>query len=955
MNSAYDALEGSGSSNNSSVDPVHDSDESRHQSTGNGGKVDNAMEWLSGELQQDIAPRKLLRQFSLNILPYSGTGSSGELGTNGSSSGSSGGSSGGSRRPSVVGDSPHPFGRHNLQWRSRGLTDSFVEQDGESESPAASAILPLGFHPLALVGGSLDANDALAPRSHDTFEAKFGDGFLGLEFVINDARRQVMVKSVQAGSWSKNILHIPLGAAITRGLIVDSLNGRDVATLEPEDVLDMLQYTQRPLTVRFRRCEASLVACKLCECKIDAWSLDEHTNYCVMSRRFELEADQINNALTRLATSIQANLASDTMRTLFLPEVLHFYNALRVIAVQASACDGSQVESFALCSRLIKILDRVRQQEPTDTSNFAVERGIKYCQHVRNLIHAKMSKMRQTHKVFLQQAPNDGRAPFQRTKSLEEMENAVTAPLSSVRRPSACRVTIRDFRIVKPISKGAFGKVYLAMKKTTGDQYAIKVLAKEHMLHKKQIQHIETERDILVSVESPFVVKLFWTFQTNRNLFLVMEYLPGGDFMSLLECIVQLEEQVARVYIAEVALALNHLHLKGNVHRDLKPDNILISSSGHIKLTDFGLSEEGMSMSDSDSEQPGGDSTFADEPDPSSAVPQEPMVVDRSEGSPDGSPFDEDFTDVLNTSRSKPRTKKKRAYSHTNGRCGTPDYLSPEIILAEPHGPPVDYWALGVILYEMLVGFPPFNDETVDAIFNNILERQILWPDGDKCLSPEAIDLINQLLEPDQSKRLGWDGLCSHPFFHGIDWDTLLDSTPPFVPTLEGPNDTSYFNNRNLTDIFIDDEEFDFDAQSVDSNMMEDLASEDAGSTAIDDEKLMNSLGAMASDGGDPGSVSTMDARSMASSTKTELDPSFAMAHDGSMASQVPQPGEKNLKFPSGMYSGPREDSEITEAFRSFSFTNMNALAAASRNAAELIADTRLGEVENSSALSILI
>lgn len=184
---------------------------------------------------------------------------------------------------------------------------------------------------------------------------------------------------------------------------------------------------------------------------------------------------------------------------------------------QASSCDATSVASFALCSRLLKIVDRIRQQEH-ETSSFAVERGLKYCISLRTLIHTKMSKMRATQKMILQQAPSDMRAPFHRTKSLEEKENVVPlgAPHSSAQRLSACRVSIRDFQIVKPISKGAYGKVYLARKKTTGDQYAIKVLAKEHLLRKKQkLESIETERDILVNIESPYVVKLFWTFQSR--------------------------------------------------------------------------------------------------------------------------------------------------------------------------------------------------------------------------------------------------------------------------------------------------------------------------------------------------------------------------------------------------------------------------------------------------------
>jgi hypothetical protein len=463
----------------------------------------DAMELLTEELQHEIAPRKLLRQFSLNIPPYSASGTSG--------AGSSGGGGRDSaRRHSRGAASPHGFAdvtgrldRNLLRRRTRGSIDSLAELDISVDGDTMSPVPSLGGNAvnqaselLEAVGGTATPPQlpalGIATRN-DTFEAKFGDGFLGIEFAINDTRRQVMVKSVHEDAWSKTVLQIPLGAVITPGLIVDAINGRDVASLLPEQVIDLLQHSQRPLTVRFRRCETSMVLCKLCESRIDAWSLYEHTNYCVMSRRFELEADQINNALARLATSVQTNLAVDVMRAHFHPEALHFYNALRVIAIQASSCDISQVESFALCSRLIKILDRIRMQEPLASSNFAVERGLKYCHRIRNLVHAKMSKMRQTQKVLLQQVPNEGRAPFQRTKSLEELENgasraSVAPPLSGIRRPSACRVTIRDFQIVKPISKGAFGKVYLARKRTTGDQYAIKVLAKEHVVRKKQVR-----------------------------------------------------------------------------------------------------------------------------------------------------------------------------------------------------------------------------------------------------------------------------------------------------------------------------------------------------------------------------------------------------------------------------------------------------------------------------------
>lgn len=294
--------------------------------------------------------------------------------------------------------------------------------------------------------------------------------------------------------------------------------------------------------------------------------------------------------------------------------------------------------------------------------------------------------------------------------------------------------------------------------------------------------------------------------------------------------------------------------------------------------------------------------------------------------------------------------KKKSPYPQSYGRCGTPDYLSPEIILGQPHGSPVDYWGLGVILYEMLVGFPPFNDDTVDAIFSNILERQILWPDGDKCLSDDAMDLINRLLEPDPALRIGWEGIKAHPFMKEVEWDTLLDSIPPFVPTLEGPNDTSYFNNRKLVDIFIDDDEFDVDNKSGDSGS---ALSDDQSSGGKDEKESTKSTS---------GETTDADSRvvSWANDSDQSLESTVTFKSDLLEASGLPGIAalsvhpSNNYKFPSGMYNQV-EDTSNSEAFQSFSFTNMNALAAASKNEAEMIADTHLSQVENSSAPTILI
>lgn len=221
----------------------------------------------------------------------------------------------------------------------------------------------------------------------------------------------------------------------------------------------------------------------------------------------------------------------------------------------------------------------------------------------------------------------------------------------------------------------------------------------------------------------------------------------------------------------------------------------------------------------------------------------------------------------------------------------------------------------------MLVGFPPFNDDTVEAIFDNILERNILWPDGEKCISGEAMDLIDRLLDPNPETRLGWEGVLAHPFFTGVDWDTILEAVPPFVPTLEGPNDTSYFNNRNLTDIFIDDDEFEIDSRSFDSNASPPTQVSIASDVEYSEE-LISAVDRATSSNGDE------KADNQAASGQTE---------------------------PRTRPEDPANDEHYFEAFRSFSYTNMNALAAASRSEAELLADEDLIDTELSATSSILI
>lgn len=333
--------------------------------------------------------------------------------------------------------------------------------------------------------------------------------------------------------------------------------------------------------------------------------------------------------------------------------------------------------------------------------------------------------------------------------------------------PSKDRTSIEDFEIMKPISRGAFGRVFLAKKRATGDLFAIKVLKKADMIRKNAVESILAERDILISVRNPFVVRMFYSFTCRENLYLVMEYLNGGDLYSLLRNLGCLHEDMARVYIAELVLALEYLHSLNIVHRDLKPDNLLIGPDGHIKLTDFGLSKVGLINSTDDLSGPpvSASTLFADD---KPKISEEPAI--------------------------KREERQKQAV------VGTPDYLAPEILLGTGHGATADWWSVGVILFELLVGIPPFNAEHPQKIFDNIMNRDIPWPKVPEEMSSDAYDLIDKLLMENPVQRLGATGsreVKQHPFFKDISWDTLARQKAMFIPSVEAL-DTSYFMSRYI-------------------------------------------------------------------------------------------------------------------------------------------------------------
>ncbi|KAI4502144.1 hypothetical protein M0802_002826 [Mischocyttarus mexicanus] len=677
----------------------------------------------------------------------------------------------------------------------------------------------------------------------------------------------------------------------------------------------------------------------------------------------------------------------------------------------------------------------------------------------------------------IERSSNYGNCTPLQSLKLGHVDNSIFNTISKIVNPTAKVPDIQDFKIVKPISRGAFGKVFLGHKKSNPEQlFAIKVMKKNEMINKNMASQVIIERNALALIHSPYCVHLFYSLQTVSNVYLVMEYMVGGDLKSLLGVYGYMEESMAAFYTAEVSLALEYLHSHGIVHRDLKPDNMLLSREGHVKLTDFGLSKisslhrdleisdlvnctpslctrtpgqllsltshlsfgsgqqsfnDSISSNESanaiqmmsalrknyvktqsspNSEISSADATSCDYSRVSGITPfqsaedlrignenesntkaeimseessgsyhtceasssntinpinrnvetedestlegeqsqhlrihtspvstcvnsfargtkrkrgtadvscgltreiclmeldvdktpkrqnrntsysrESPKPIDidlasdkisnenedknvdnRSGGgssgggvafstpvssfsgnsentdqtektSQDGSSnifpvkstrfylppaMSKEFTPDSNdnplesetiispirtpapsssncTTYRTPKSVRRGLQGAGNGRSderilGTPDYLAPELLLRQGHGPAVDWWALGVCLFEFCTGVPPFNDETPQAVFANILARDVPWPEGEEALSSAAMETIGALLTLDQSVRPTAKEVRNMKLFENFPWNEPSKAVPPFIPQPDDNYDTCYFQARNI-------------------------------------------------------------------------------------------------------------------------------------------------------------
>jgi len=319
--------------------------------------------------------------------------------------------------------------------------------------------------------------------------------------------------------------------------------------------------------------------------------------------------------------------------------------------------------------------------------------------------------------------------------SIEQKRNIELASVNEAKRDQYIKPSLEDFTLLKVVGKGSFGKVLQVRNRHSNKVYAMKQLKKSHIIKRNQMEHTMTERSVMQKMRHNFIVRLHFAFQTDRKLFMLLDYCSGGELFFHLGKAGRFTENRARFYASEIVLALEYLHGKSIIYRDLKPENCLLDEKGHVKLTDFGLSKTNI-----------------------------------------------------------------KGNQTTHSFCGTPEYLAPEILRRNGHGKPADWWSLGALLFEMLMGMPPFYSRDRDRLFEKILHSELRFPNY---FSKKSQNILMALMERNPSKRLGSEKVGKvreHVFFYGVDWLRLgrLEIEPPFKPRIllddNGVKGTSNFD-----------------------------------------------------------------------------------------------------------------------------------------------------------------
>ncbi|OAX42592.1 kinase-like protein [Rhizopogon vinicolor AM-OR11-026] len=342
-------------------------------------------------------------------------------------------------------------------------------------------------------------------------------------------------------------------------------------------------------------------------------------------------------------------------------------------------------------------------------------------------------------------------------------------------RKRRAKLRVDQFHIIAQVGQGGYGEVFLARKQDTGEICALKKMKKRILFKMDEVRHVLVERDILTATKTPWLVRLLYAFQDTQHVYLAMEYVPGGDFRTLLNNSGVLKEEHARFYISEMFVAVNELHKLGYIHRDLKPENFLVDGSGHVKLTDFGLATGALNPKRIESMKMKLDKV------------KDVQVVYRS------------------TLERRSMYKSIRAEDprYADSIVGSPDYMAPEVLRGKPYTYSVDYWSLGCILFEFLSGFPPFSGGTPEETWTNLKNwtKVLRRPEYDKPedlifnLTDIAWDAVTRLISHSSVRYSTLSQVTSHPFFDGVKWEDLRSTRAPFVPALDSEIDTGYYDD----------------------------------------------------------------------------------------------------------------------------------------------------------------
>ncbi|ELP93503.1 serine/threonine protein kinase, putative [Entamoeba invadens IP1] len=485
-----------------------------------------------------------------------------------------------------------------------------------------------------------------------------------------------------------------------------SQNSSRKQSLTPLD-LSVSSLTERPPTPFTPR---SLVVCRICEAKVMVDALAKHTYYC----------KTLNEICMKYSTDAERlkGISEEAKRVFGLKKTSAFNRIIDVCADASRVMLESLTKQYEHLKLYISVAADLVESNRGDNCAFV------FAFYTQKLIQHKTDILGK----FLENPTN-----------MRQRFNVLNA---GVRLDESWEtVGLNDFNILKQFNGGAYSSVYLVRKRVTNDVYAMKVMKKADMIRKNVVDGVLAEKSILEYASARSVVKLFYAFQDVLNLYLVMEFCPGGDLRCLLSHVGALDETTSKIYSGEIVIALEYIHGLGCIHRDLKPDNVLIDKNGHLLLTDFGLSKVG--------------------------------------------------------------SKIQQTYEDSRLLC-TPDYVAPESIVSFQYSRCSDYFSLGCMVYEFVVGIPPFHDETPDGIFKKVRMGKFDYPEDIKSvLSEKMKDFVSSLLRVEPELRLGYlsvNQLKNHPWFEGINWNTLLSESREdiFVPELDDETDTGYFDVGDL-------------------------------------------------------------------------------------------------------------------------------------------------------------